>query len=72
MTRVSCPSCRMRFARETATHITACPVCGGRLARISADGALGLRLFTAEGHVHPLRHALDALTPDSPTDPGRT
>jgi hypothetical protein len=44
MTRTCCPSCRLRFSRETAARLTACPWCAGQLDLLAADAVLGFRL----------------------------
>ena len=46
MTRLSCPSCRLRFTGAATATITTCPDCGRHLeAAISAADTLGYRLF---------------------------
>ena len=46
MTRLSCPSCRLRFTAAATATITTCPDCGQDLeAVISAEDTLGFRLF---------------------------
>jgi len=46
MTRVSCPSCRLRFTSAAAAFLTTCPVCGDELQPVaSAEAILGYRLF---------------------------
>jgi hypothetical protein len=46
MTRACCPSCRLRFSRAAAAHLTNCPECGARLqAGLAAAEILGYRLY---------------------------
>jgi predicted nucleic acid-binding Zn-ribbon protein len=46
MTRVSCPSCRLRFTGAAAAILTTCPDCGRELQAVpSAEATLGYRLF---------------------------
>ncbi|MEA2385626.1 MAG: hypothetical protein QOH72_5597 [Solirubrobacteraceae bacterium] len=46
MTRVSCPSCRLRFTSAAAAILTTCPACGSELQAVtSATAVLGYRLF---------------------------
>ncbi len=48
MTHVSCPSCRLRFARTLAAHLAECPLCGSLLDRSTeAESMLGYWLFDA-------------------------
>ena len=48
MTHVSCPSCRLRFARRLAAHLAECPLCGSLLDRnTTAEPMLGYWLFDA-------------------------
>jgi hypothetical protein len=45
MTRLTCPSCRLRFASVSAATLTNCPSCAGELQAVaSAEAALGFRL----------------------------
>ena len=47
MTRLICPSCRLRFASEPAATLTSCPSCAGDLQAVgSAEASLGSRLYT--------------------------
>jgi hypothetical protein len=46
MTRLTCPSCRLRFAIVSAATLTTCPCCAGELQAVaSAQATLGFRLF---------------------------
>jgi hypothetical protein len=46
MTRVCCPSCRLRFNRAAAAYLVTCPQCGSHLDQVSgAQHTLGFRLF---------------------------
>ena len=47
MTRLSCPTCRLRFP-PAASQSAICPECGRGLQSVpSAEAALGYRLFVA-------------------------
>ena len=49
MTHVSCSSCRLRFARGLAAHLTECPLCGSLLDQsVGAELMLGHWLFDAD------------------------
>ena len=64
MTRLSCPSCRLRFKAAATAAITTCPDCGRHLdAVISAEGTLGFRLFTPLDPQPELPMALEAALP---------
>ena len=58
MTHVCCPSCRIRFSRETEAALTACPTCGGDLSPL--PGVLGYKLFEVPPQQPPLLEALVA------------
>jgi hypothetical protein len=48
MTRLTCPSCRLRFPSASAATLTTCPCCAGDLREVTSAGAtLGFRLFEA-------------------------
>jgi hypothetical protein len=48
MTRLSCPTCRLRFSGVATVTLTSCPECGRALEAVaSAEAAMGLRLFDA-------------------------
>jgi hypothetical protein len=64
MTRLSCPSCRLRFAAAATATITTCPDCGQDLeAVISAEDTLGFRLFTPLDPQPELPMAVEAALP---------
>jgi hypothetical protein len=64
MTRLSCPSCRLRFTAAATATITTCPVCGQHLeAVISAEDILGFRLFTLPDAEPELPMALEGALP---------
>jgi hypothetical protein len=47
MTRMSCPSCRLRFSTAATATLTTCPECDRDLEAVGSAGAtLGYRLFT--------------------------
>jgi predicted amidophosphoribosyltransferase len=68
MTRLSCPSCRMRFDLAATTLLTTCPECGRPLeAAGSAAETMGLRLFAPTDPQPTLPMAGEAaLPPDGP------
>jgi hypothetical protein len=71
MTQTCCPSCRLRFARASAAHLEACPVCTQPLVRIaSASDALGYSLFDiADPHpAMPMARAVALPLPGSPPE----
>jgi hypothetical protein len=64
MTRLSCPSCRLRFTAAVTATITTCPDCGQHLhAVISAEDTLGFRLFTPMDPQPELPIAVEAALP---------
>jgi hypothetical protein len=64
MTRLSCPSCRLRFTAAATATITTCPDCGRHLqAVISAEHTLGFRLFTPMDPQPELPMAVEAALP---------
>jgi hypothetical protein len=68
MTRLSCPSCRMRFGAAATAILTTCPECGRPLeAADSAAKTMGLRLFAPTDSQPALPIAGQAaLPPDGP------
>jgi hypothetical protein len=73
MTRLSCPSCRLRFSAAAAATITTCPACGRHLEPvISAEDTLGFRLFTAADPQPELPMAVEAALPVHDLDGDRT
>ena len=74
MTHVSCPSCRLRFTRGLAAHLTECPLCGSLLdQRVGAELMLGHWLFDADSsdpqgaaHGSPIVATPTALAPRRP------
>jgi uncharacterized protein (UPF0212 family) len=64
MTRLSCPSCRLRFTAAAIATITTCPDCGRHLESVfSAEDTLGFRLFTPLDPQPELPMALEAALP---------
>jgi hypothetical protein len=64
MTRLSCPSCRLRFTAAATATITTCPDCGRHLEAVaSAEDTLGLRLFTPLDPQRDLPMAAEAALP---------
>jgi hypothetical protein len=67
MTRACCPSCRVRFSRDTAPNLLTCPLCGGALQQVLAEQALGLRLMNDAklgDQADAVARALSAIAPD--------
>jgi len=64
MTRACCPSCRLRFSRPAAAHLTNCPKCGARL-RVgnAAAETLGYRLFDVADTPRELPIAVEVALP---------
>ena len=64
MTRLSCPSCRLRFTRAATATVTTCPDCGRDLEAVeSAEAMLGFRLFTIVDPGPALPMAVEAALP---------
>jgi hypothetical protein len=64
MTRLSCPSCRLRFTRAATATLTTCPGCGRDLEAVgSAEAMLGFRLFTVADPRPALPMAVEAALP---------
>jgi hypothetical protein len=71
MTRVSCPSCRVRFGAAATAVLTTCPECGRPLeAASSAADTLGFQLFAPADPPPALPVAVEAALPtDVPLPP---
>jgi hypothetical protein len=64
MTRLSCPSCRLRFTAAVAANLTTCPECGRDVQAVdSASSMLGYRLFEATDPEPALPMAIEAALP---------
>jgi hypothetical protein len=64
MTRLTCPSCRLRFGAAAAAILSSCPECGRSLEAVDSSAAtLGLRLFAATDPSVPLPVAVEAALP---------
>ena len=62
MTRVSCPSCRLRFGAAATAILSTCPECGRHLeATASAEETLGFSLFAPTDAILPI--AVEAAVP---------
>jgi hypothetical protein len=71
MTRLSCPSCRLRFTTVAAATLTTCPDCGRELRAVaSAQAILGYRLFEPADPMPAAPIAVEAALPidGSPPD----
>jgi len=72
LTRITCPSCRLRFAAAAAATLYSCPECGGSLEAVGSTAAtLGLRLFAATDPYPPLPSAVEAALPRDDVRPDR-
>jgi hypothetical protein len=63
MTRLSCPSCRLRFGAVATAYLTTCPECERDLECVSAQGTLGFRLFAPGDPLPALPMAVEAALP---------
>jgi hypothetical protein len=63
MTRLSCPSCRLRFGAAATAILTTCPECERHLEVASAEATLGLRLFAPADPRPALPTAVEAAMP---------
>jgi hypothetical protein len=64
MTRLSCPTCRLRFAGVATATLTECPECGRPLQPVSsAEATIGLRLFDELAPPPALPTAAEAALP---------
>jgi len=71
MTRSSCPTCRLRFTRVTAAHLSACPFCAQPLQAEPAAAMLGYRLLSIEPLLMADPVGLQALDVVAPIELGR-
>jgi predicted nucleic acid-binding Zn-ribbon protein len=72
MTRVSCPSCRLRFTSAAAAILTTCPACGTELQAVtSAEALLGYRLFEPFEAEPALPIAVEVALPTDDLRPDR-
>ena len=73
MTRLSCPSCQLRFSTALTATQTTCPECGRPLEAVSsAEGTLGLRLFSGPDLRPALPMAVEAALPVDDVRPDGT
>jgi transcription initiation factor IIE alpha subunit len=64
MTRACCPSCRLRFSRAAAAHLTNCPECGTALqVDLAARDTMGYRLFDEWDSTSELLKAIAVALP---------
>jgi hypothetical protein len=72
MTRVSCPSCRLRFTPAAAAILAICPECRRDLRAVgSAEALVGHRLFAPIDALPALPTAAEMALPIAvdPTEP---
>jgi uncharacterized protein YbaR (Trm112 family) len=70
MTRLCCPTCKLRFTPAVAAFLASCPRCQEPLTAVEdGQAALGFRLFS--GEIGARRAALDgaATAPLQPREP---
>ena len=73
MTRVCCPSCRLRFTPAAAAYVVRCPECGGPPERIaSSERLVGFRLFEPQDIPHPVPEAIAVAIPVHEPDGARS
>jgi hypothetical protein len=73
MTRLLCPSCRLRFTAPATATLTTCPDCRRPLdAAGSAEATLGYRLFAPADPQPALPMAVEAALSVPPMRPGRS
>jgi predicted nucleic acid-binding Zn-ribbon protein len=64
MTRVSCPSCRLRFGAAATAILSSCPECGRHLEAVtSAEETLGFSLYAPMDARPVLPMAAEAALP---------
>jgi hypothetical protein len=64
MTRLSCPTCRLRFSGAATATLTTCPDCCRPLEAVgSAEATLGCRLFAPTDPLPALPMAIEAAMP---------
>jgi hypothetical protein len=64
MTRLCCPSCRLRFPPAASSYLIACPDCSEPLQPIDGlESTLGLRLFTLDSLPASFPEAIAASLP---------
>jgi hypothetical protein len=68
VTRVCCPSCRLRFTPAATAFLTVCPECGEALRPIAVQDAIGFRLFAPDEPqaMPPVVHGNAAASPEPP------
>jgi hypothetical protein len=72
MTRLSCPSCRLRFSSAESATLTTCPECGQHLVAVgSAEATLGFGLFASTDPRPALPRAIEAAVPIDGLHPER-
>ena len=73
MTRLTCPTCRLRFASASAATLTNCPCCAGDLQAVaSAEATLGFRRFEVVDPAVALPVGGAIALPPPPDRPERT
>jgi hypothetical protein len=72
MTRLCCPSCRLRFTTAAAATLTNCPECDCPPEAVDVAATLGYRLFVAADPPRALPMAAEATLPDPDLRPDRS
>jgi hypothetical protein len=67
MTRLSCPTCRLRFILSVA-YLDACPECGEPLRALALQDTVGFRLMGVEDVPPSLPEAVAVSIPDPDPD----
>jgi hypothetical protein len=71
MTRLSCPSCRLRFSAAATATLTTCPECQRPVDEVdSATALIGYRLFAPTPLDPALPMAAEAALPIPDPGPG--
>jgi hypothetical protein len=65
MDTLCCQLCRLRFSRDAAAYLTACPECGAPATRLpNARNLLGFRLFDPQDIADVIRDPIQPLQPE--------
>jgi hypothetical protein len=72
MTRLTCPSCRLRFTTTATATLATCPECARPLEAVSTAATLGHRLFGPADPPAALPMAAEAVLPVPSLRPDRS